>query len=65
MEQWLKVEVWDGTSLIRLEKGIPQGSPISPIMANLFLDELDEEMLKKGFKIVRYSDDCAPRAHSI
>jgi group II intron reverse transcriptase/maturase len=55
--QWLNVEVWDGTSLTRLEKGIPQGSPISPIMANLFLDELDEEMLKKDYKFVRYGDD--------
>ncbi|OPL17190.1 MAG: hypothetical protein AVO38_05605 [delta proteobacterium ML8_D] len=57
VEQWLKVEVWDGTSLNELEKGIPQGSPISPIMANLFLDELDEEMLKKDYKFVRYTDD--------
>jgi group II intron reverse transcriptase/maturase len=57
VEQWLKVEVWDGTSLTRLEKGIPQGSPISPIMANLFLDELDEEMLEKDYKFVRYGDD--------
>ncbi len=57
VEQWLNAEVWTGTSLTRLEKGIPQGSPISPIMANLFLDELDEEMLKKDYKFVRYADD--------
>ncbi|MBE9580235.1 MAG: RNA-directed DNA polymerase, partial [Proteobacteria bacterium] len=57
VEQWLNVEVWDGISLTRLEKGIPQGSPISPIMANLFLDELDEKMLKKDYKFVRYADD--------
>ena len=54
---WLKAEIWDGKSLIVPQKGIPQGSPISPILANLFLDELDEAFLKKGYKIVRYADD--------
>ena len=57
IELWLKTEVWDGERLTILEKGIPQGSPVSPILANLFLDELDEEMLGRGYKIVRYSDD--------
>ena len=57
MEQWLRVEIWDGTSLKALKRGIPQGSPISPVMANLFLDELDEEMLRHGYRYVRYSDD--------
>lgn len=54
---WVKAEVWDGDSLKVMEKGIPQGSVISPILANLFLDELDEEMLKMGTKYVRYADD--------
>ena len=57
IELWLKAEIWDGKSLIVPQKGIPQGSPISPILANLFLDELDEAFLKKGYKIVRYADD--------
>ncbi len=54
---WLAAEIWDGSSLTLLEKGIPQGSPISPILANLFLDQFDEEMLRKGYKYVRYADD--------
>lgn len=57
IELWLKAEIWDGKSLIVPQKGIPQGSPISPILANLFLDALDEVFLKKGYKIVRYADD--------
>ncbi len=54
---WLKSEVWDGKVLRHLEKGLPQGSPISPILSNLFLDELDEKVEKMGFKYVRYADD--------
>lgn len=57
IELWLKAEIWDGKALTISQKGIPQGSPISPIMANLFLDELDEEFLKKGYKFIRYADD--------
>ena len=57
IDLWIKAEVWDGTALSVIEKGIPQGSAISPMLANLFLDELDEEMLQKGLKFIRYSDD--------
>jgi group II intron reverse transcriptase/maturase len=57
IELWLAAEIWDGTSLKVCQKGIPQGSPISPILANLFLDELDEELLLKGYKYIRFADD--------
>ncbi len=55
--QWIAPEVWDGEKLFTLERGIPQGSPVSPILANLFLDELDEVMLGSGYKFIRYADD--------
>lgn len=39
------------------EEGLAQGGPISPILANLYLDELDKELEKRGHKFVRYADD--------
>jgi RNA-directed DNA polymerase len=43
------------------EEGTPQGSPLSPLLSNLVLDELDRELEKRGLLFVRYADDCAPR----
>jgi RNA-directed DNA polymerase len=40
------------------EKGTPQGSPLSPLLSNLVLDELDRELEKRGLPFVRYADDC-------
>ncbi|MEW6519069.1 MAG: reverse transcriptase domain-containing protein [Thermodesulfobacteriota bacterium] len=57
IELWLKAEVWDGTAITVLQCGLPQGSPVSPVLANLFLDELDEAMLGKGYKFIRFADD--------
>jgi RNA-directed DNA polymerase len=43
--------------LIRRRIGIPQGSPISPLLANIVLHELDAEMEKRNLRFVRYADD--------
>lgn len=40
------------------EKGTPQGGPLSPLLANIVLDELDWELLRRGHRYVRYADDC-------
>lgn len=56
-KKWVKAEVYDGQRIWTLEKGIPQGSVVSPLLANLFLDELDETLLNFGYKMVRYADD--------
>ena len=55
--KWIKAEIYDGTRIWTLEKGIPQGSVVSPMLANLFLDELDETLISFGKKLVRYADD--------
>lgn len=43
--------------LTRRRKGVPQGSPLSPLLSNIILHELDKEMDKEGLKWVRYADD--------
>ncbi len=55
--RWIRNEVYDGTKIYVPEKGIPQGSVVSPVLANLFLDDFDEELMRRGYQLVRYSDD--------
>jgi len=43
-------------------EGTPQGGPLSPLLSNLVLDELDRELERRGHRFVRYADDCVPRA---
>jgi RNA-directed DNA polymerase len=39
-------------------EGTPQGGPLSPLLSNLVLDELDQELERRGHRFVRYADDC-------
>jgi RNA-directed DNA polymerase len=43
---------------ISTEEGTPQGGPLSPLLANIYLDKLDKELEGRGLKHVRYADDC-------
>jgi RNA-directed DNA polymerase len=44
------------------QQGTPQGGVISPLLANIYLDELDWKLANAGMQMVRYADDCVPRA---
>jgi len=52
-----KVVMPDGV-VVRTEEGAPQGGPLSPLLSNIVLDELDEELAQRGHHFVRYADDC-------
>ena len=54
---YLKQGVMDGMDLWVPEAGTPQGAIISPLLSNIYLDPLDQEMARKGFMMVRYADD--------
>src|ERR1017187_10106802 len=54
---WVRCQSWDGAHIRPVRRGIPQGSPISPLFANFFLEDFDRELEKSGRKLVRYGDD--------
>lgn len=57
IEQWVCAQFWDGVHVHRLTRGVPQGSPISPLLANFFLEDFDRTLEESGRKLVRYADD--------
>jgi len=44
--------------VVETEEGCPQGGPLSPLLSNIMLDELDKELERRGHKFCRYADDC-------
>jgi len=44
--------------VVSTEEGVPQGGPLSPLLSNVVLDELDQELGRRGHRFVRYADDC-------
>jgi group II intron reverse transcriptase/maturase len=52
-----RVVLPDGV-VIDIEEGVPQGSPLSPLLSNVVLDELDRELARRGHRFVRYADDA-------
>lgn len=57
VQAWLTAPVQDGIQLAHPTRGLPQGAPISPVLANLYLDRFDEALLKRGLRLVRFADD--------
>jgi len=58
IRKFLNAGIMDNGVAIRQTEGVPQGSPLSPILANVLLDVLDKELERRGHRFVRYADDC-------
>jgi RNA-directed DNA polymerase len=61
LEGYLAQDVMEGAQHWIPERGTPQGAVISPLLSNVYLDPLDHHMAQRGYEMVRYADDCAPR----
>ncbi len=57
IRKWLRAPIQIDGQLDKRRKGIPQGSPLSPLLSNIMLNELDRELERKGLRFVRYADD--------
>jgi RNA-directed DNA polymerase len=57
IRKWLRVPIRINGKLQKRIKGVPQGSPLSPLLSNILLNELDKEMTRRKLKFVRYADD--------
>ena len=55
---FLEAGVMENGLVSPLDEGTPQGGPLSPLLSNLVLDELDRELERRGHRFVRYADDC-------
>ena len=57
IKRYLKSGVMENGIICKTEEGSPQGGPLSPLLANIYLNEFDQEMERRGMKFVRYADD--------
>ncbi len=57
MKRYLKAGVLENGLLVKTEEGSPQGGPLSPLLANIYLNEHDKELEKRGVPVIRYADD--------
>ena len=57
IHKYLNAGVKSGSNLESSELGVPQGGPLSPLLSNIMLNELDKELERRGHKFVRYADD--------
>jgi len=55
---YLNADIVDGDTVIKRNRGTPQGGPVSPLLANLLLDEVDKDLERRGHAFCRYADDC-------
>jgi len=58
IRRYLEAGMMAGGVVLERHEGTPQGGPLSPLMANVLLDEVDKELEKRGHAFARYADDC-------
>jgi len=58
IRRYLTSGVMIGGLVSPTDRGTPQGGPLSPLLSNIVLDQLDKELEKRGLRFVRYADDC-------
>jgi group II intron reverse transcriptase/maturase len=58
VNEYLKAGVMVNGVVIERQEGTPQGSPLSPLLSNIVLTELDRKLEERGHRFVRYADDC-------
>jgi group II intron reverse transcriptase/maturase len=58
IRRYLVAGIMDGGVVMARYEGTPQGGPLSPLLANVLLDEVDRELERRGLRFVRYADDC-------
>ena len=61
---YLNSGILDGGLVMQRHEGTPQGGSLSPLLANVLLDEVDKELERRGHCFVRYADDCNVYVHS-
>jgi RNA-directed DNA polymerase len=55
---FLEAGVMEGGLVSPVDEGTPQGGPLSPLLSNIVLDQLDRELEQRGHRFARYADDC-------
>lgn len=55
---YLNAGIMNGGVVVERTEGTPQGGPLSPLLANVLLDEVDRELERRGHRFARYADDC-------
>ncbi|MBM3271583.1 MAG: group II intron reverse transcriptase/maturase [Candidatus Sericytochromatia bacterium] len=58
IRRYLQAGMMEGGLVSVREEGTPQGGPLSPLLSNILLDDLDKELERRGHRFVRYADDC-------
>lgn len=58
VRRYLQAGILSNGVSIERDEGTPQGGPLSPLLANVLLDEVDRELERRGHRFVRYADDC-------